>query len=334
MLTLGIDEVGRGPWAGPLTVGAVLLDSDEIPIGLKDSKQTTKRFREREIILIQQQACAIGLGWITAQQLDSLGISRALHAAATTALREILNSVAPEQIDQIIIDGTGNFLDDFPDRQIREQLRDKILVLPKADARIAAVSAASIVAKVFRDRYMAQLSRLFPKYDFEHNVGYGVKKHSDAIKRLGIIPGIHRTSFRPIREFLGEKPETRGTWQNSAKLAATVGRRAETVAANFLSGHGHKILTRNYKTRLYEIDIISQKGHCLYFTEVKYRHSNCAGDGLTAITPPKLAQMKRAATDFLANFRDATDDLDIKIAAISMSHEPPEVDEFIENVAN
>lgn len=334
MLTLGIDEVGRGPWAGPLTVSAVLLDSNDVPTGLKDSKQTTKHFREREICLIQQQARAIGLGWVTAQQLDNLGMTRALHVATATAVREVLNYVMPEQIDQIVIDGTGNFLDDFPDVAMREKLRDKILVLPKADAKIAAVSAASIVAKVFRDRYMTQLARIFPEYDFRYNVGYGVKKHADAIKNFGVIPGVHRASFRPIREFLGEKPEVRGTWQDSAKLASTAGRQAETVAADFLRDHGHEILARNYKTRFYEIDIISRKGKCLYFTEVKFRHNNRAGDGLAAITPVKLTQMKRAATDFLANFRGATDDLDIKIAAISLSHEPPTVDEFIENVAD
>lgn len=333
MLTLGIDEVGRGPWAGPLVVGAVVLDSADVPSGLKDSKQTTKKFREREIVAIQVRARAIGLGWVSAPQLDRVGMTRALHLAAAEALRQVLEYALPDQIDQIVIDGTGNFLDDFPDPTIRHQLRDKILVMPKADAKIATASAASIVAKVFRDNYMTQLANIFPEYDFSHNVGYGVKKHAAAIRKFGVIPGVHRASFRPIREFLGDTIETRGDWQDSKKLNSTIGRRAETVAADFLITHGHDVIERNYKTRFYEIDIISQKGNCLYFTEVKYRSNPKTGDGVAAITPQKLTRMKRAATDFLANFHKLTDDFDVKISAISLSNNPPTVEEFIENVA-
>ena len=350
MLTIGIDEVGRGPWAGPLTVGAVLLDSASIPDGLKDSKQTNKKFRENEIREIQKLAKSCGLGWISAPNLDKIGMTKSLHCAAATAFAQILDFVSPDdfrEISQIVIDGTGNFLDDFRENlpeadfmkfsqkfgtDFIEQFSEKILVMPKADAKVAAVSAASILAKVFRDRYMIQLDQIFTGYDFAKNMGYGTKNHSSALSKIGVIPGVHRASFRPIREALGEKTESRGTWQNSQKLAETSGRKAEIEAANFLAINGHKIISQNYKTKFYEIDIISQKNKTLYFTEVKFRENANHGDGLDAITPKKLAQMRKAAKIFLATFHGITDDFDVNISAISMSGNPPFIEKYVENV--
>jgi ribonuclease HII len=353
MLTIGIDEVGRGPWAGPLAVCAVLLDSAHIPDGLKDSKQTTKKFRETEIREIQKSAISIGLGWISAPVLDQVGMTHALHLATMTAFSQILEQISANdfrKISQIVIDGTGNFLENFRENLLKnspadfakfqkkfgadfiEDFREKILVMPKADAKVSAVSAASIIAKVYRDRYMAQISRIFPAYDFAKNSGYGVKNHRAALEKFGVISGVHRASFKPIREILGEKIESRGSWQTSRKLAETSGRKAEIEAANFLVRNGHEIISQNYKTRFYEIDIISRKAETLYFTEVKFRENRNHGDGLDAITPKKLAQMKKAAEIFLASFREITDDFDIKISAIALTGNPPEVEKYIENV--
>src|SRR3546814_617251 len=135
---IGIDEVGRGCWAGPLVAGAVLLKRP-IP-GLKDSKKLTKSERQRLAAIIQEEALAIGLGWVWPQVIDSGGIS----AAVKQAMSEALTAITADH-DQIIVDGDINYLADNPKAQ----------ALVRADDTIPAVSAASIIAKVARDNYMA-----------------------------------------------------------------------------------------------------------------------------------------------------------------------------------
>lgn len=329
MMTLGIDEVGRGPWAGPLAVGVVILDSVNVPGGLADSKKMSAKSREKESVLIKKSARAIGVAFVDARNLDKLGMTKSLHLAAQNAYFQ-LPKILRDQVEQIVIDGTGNFLSEIENA---ENLADKILVMPKADAKVAAVSAASIVAKVARDHYMTRLAQIFPGYDFDKNMGYGTAAHLAALKKFGVIDGVHRASFRPIREILGEKIAEKGSWQDSTKLAATSGRKAEIAAAEFLQENDHKILARNYKTKFYEIDIISQHENALYFTEVKFRENDKFGDGLDAITPKKLMQMRRAAEIFLASFRAETDDFDIQLSAIALSGEPPAVIKYVENIA-
>lgn len=186
-MILGIDEAGRGPWAGPLVVGAVVLGDVKIE-GLDDSKKLTKRKREALEPIIQQSACAWALGWVSAHELDSVGMSRALQLATRRAV---------EQIDvpyhKIVIDGTVNFL-----QGTAKELY--VTTLPKADTLVSGVSAASILAKVARDRYMTKIGDQYPQYGFAHHVGYGTAKHRAAIEQFGII-GEHRLSFAPLKKY-------------------------------------------------------------------------------------------------------------------------------------
>lgn len=180
-MIVGIDEVGRGCWAGPLVAGAVLLGE---PIeGLKDSKKLSKAERERLTGEIKRHALAIGLGWVWPHEIDEIGLT----AAVAKAMAEALEQIGVEY-DEVIIDGHLNFLPE----------NTKTRAVIKADDTVPAVSAASIVAKVARDFYMAKISEKYPGYGFEAHVGYGTAAHTAALVRLGITP-IHRKSFKPIK---------------------------------------------------------------------------------------------------------------------------------------
>jgi ribonuclease HII len=184
MLTLGIDEVGRGCWAGPLVAGAVVLAQ---PLaGLKDSKLLSKRQRERLTAEIETTAVTIGLGWVKPAEIDEIGLT----AAVGLAMRRALTQISAEY-DDIVIDGNINFLADNP----------KARAVIKADATVPAVSAASIVAKVARDRYMTEIAQQYPNYGFERHVGYGTALHHAQLKLHG-VSDLHRRSFKPIQALL------------------------------------------------------------------------------------------------------------------------------------
>lgn len=195
MAILGIDEVGRGPLAGPLVVGAVILPDDKPSwvAELKDSKKLTAKKREELNKQILNEAAATGLGWVSAAELDNIGISAALKLATAKAVKSVQALHVP--FSQIMIDGKVNFLADTP-------LANFVSTMPKADDLIKEVSAASIIAKVARDNYMIRLAKVYPEYGFDSHVGYGTKKHLEAISSHGII-GEHRQSFEPIKSMVG-----------------------------------------------------------------------------------------------------------------------------------
>lgn len=193
-MILGIDEVGRGPWAGPLVVGAVILGGAEID-GLDDSKKLTKKRREALDVEIREKAAAWALGWVSAQELDDIGMSEALRLATRRAVKQIQAQCRQQNLafSEIIIDGKVNFL--------RGTALEKfVATIPKADGLIPSVSAASIIAKVARDQFMAEQDAVYPGYGFASNAGYGVAKHRAAIERLGVTP-LHRLSFAPLAKY-------------------------------------------------------------------------------------------------------------------------------------
>lgn len=277
MAILGIDEVGRGPWAGPLVVGACVLGDAQID-GLTDSKKLTAKKREALAPIIQEKA-AVGLGWVSTEELDHIGLSQALCKACRDAVKQI-----KVPFHEIIIDGTVNFLRDTP-------LAGHVQILKKADLLVPEVSAASIVAKVARDNYMYELAKKYPEYGFEKHVGYGTAAHKAALEKYGPCPE-HRKSFRPIAELLGAEKPTKSTKTTKAR-----GDRGETAACEYLVKSGHEIIARNWKNKFCEIDIISKFNGVLCFTEVKYRR---AGGGLEAIDKKKLEQMRFAAELYMS----------------------------------
>lgn len=186
-MILGIDEAGRGPWAGPLVVGAVVLGGAQIE-GLTDSKKLSRKRREVLYDEIVAKATAYSSGWVSAAELDRQGMSEALRLATRRAVEQI--SVP---YSEIIIDGTVNFL-----ASTGKGLY--VQTMPKADLLVPSVSAASIIAKVERDRYMQALDETYPGYGFSSHAGYGVAKHRAVIEKLGVMPE-HRLSFAPLRRY-------------------------------------------------------------------------------------------------------------------------------------
>lgn len=284
-MIVGIDEVGRGPWAGPIVFGAVVLGDTGID-GLTDSKKLTKKRREAFDILIREQASACGLGWVHADELDIVGLAEACRLACRRALEQI-----NVPYSQIIIDGTVNFLKDTGKGPF-------VTTMKQADLLVPSVSAASIIAKVARDAYMCAQVANYPEYGFNSHVGYGTAAHRTAIERYGVTP-LHRLSFAPVARLAQlQQPPVATALRSTVITTKQIGDKAEEVVAQYLKQNGHHIIERNWKTKFCEIDIVSQKDNTIYFTEVKYRKNANQGDGMAAITPRKLRQMKFAAKYF------------------------------------
>ena len=312
-MILGIDEVGRGPWAGPLVVGAVVLGGATID-GLTDSKKLSKKRREALTPEIYEKAQAVALGWVTARELDEIGMSEALRLATRRAVEQV-----KVPYHEIIIDGTINFLSGTTKAAF-------VTTMPKADLLIPSVSAASIVAKVARDQYMAEQDKIYVGYGFMKHSGYGVASHRQAIEKLGVTP-IHRLSFAPLHKYQTNKaaPVLKPTVVQSIS-SRQVGDKSEMIAVNYLKSRGHSIVERNWRTRWCEIDIISKLDDTVYFTEVKHRRNDKSGDGLMAITPTKLKQMKFAAELYATSHSTQ----DLRLAVIATTGEIPEVTDYLE----
>ncbi|MBQ3321037.1 ribonuclease HII, partial [Candidatus Saccharibacteria bacterium] len=219
MAILGIDEVGRGPLAGPLVVGAVILPEErpEWVLELRDSKKLSAKKREKLNEIILKEALATGIGWVFPNELDEIGISEALRLATSRAVKSVQRLHVP--FSQIIIDGKVNFLKGTA-------LEKYVSTAVKADDLIKEVSAASIIAKVSRDNYMKRSAQRFPEYGFEKHVGYGTAKHLEALSKFGICPE-HRKSFEPIKSMVGFSREN-----TVVKNTTMIGNKGEDVVVS------------------------------------------------------------------------------------------------------
>ena len=177
----GVDEVGRGPLAGPVTAAAVILDPHNLPKGVDDSKALSAKQREILFVQILESALAISVSSVTAAEIDVMNIRQASLTAMARAISGL--SMKPALA---LIDGRDTPTIDCPARAII-----------KGDALVLSIAAASIIAKVSRDAMMRRLSQLYPQYGFDTNAGYGVKRHLEALKIFGATP-IHRQSFAPL----------------------------------------------------------------------------------------------------------------------------------------
>ena len=300
-MILGIDEVGRGPYAGPLVIGACILgdwqnseDAEWIE-KLTDSKKLSAKRREELYALIKEKALATATGWVSSTEIDEVGLSEALRLATRRAVKQIQKAKVP--FSEIIIDGTMNFL-------IGTKLEKYVSTLKKGDFLVKEISAASILAKVERDKYMTELDAVYPEYGFGKHVGYGTAAHQKAMEEFGLTPE-HRRSFRPVREIAENKITTKQLGDRGKQMIANeitskqLGDRGEQVVVDYLETSGHEIVARNYKTKLFEVDIISRRGRVLYFTEVKYRGDSDFGAGLDFIDQKKQQKMRLAVEGFM-----------------------------------
>lgn len=181
----GVDEVGRGPLAGPVTAAAVILNPLDLPQGMNDSKKLTKRARERLNEIIWNSA-EVSIGHASVEEIDEINILRASHLAM---MRAIGGLETPP--DYVLVDGN----------MLPRDLELPAQTIVKGDARCLSISAASIVAKICRDCVMLSLAQQHPGYGWETNAGYGSKSHILALQNLGVTPH-HRRSFKPVHKML------------------------------------------------------------------------------------------------------------------------------------
>lgn len=180
----GVDEVGRGPLAGPVVAAAVILPKNIEDLGFDDSKKLSASKREEIYRLIQEKAIAIGIGIVDADIIDQVNIYQASRLAMQQAVSEL--KIQP---DYLLIDA------------MKIDVNTPQIGIIKGDAKSISIAAASIVAKQVRDQMMQEFDELYPGYDFSNNAGYGTPKHLEGLKTKGICP-IHRKTFAPVKDYL------------------------------------------------------------------------------------------------------------------------------------
>lgn len=181
----GVDEVGRGPLAGPLVVSAVILPKGLIIEGVTDSKKLSEKKREELFEIISKKAIATNTVFISPQEVDEYNIYHATEIAMIKAVESL--NIKPEHV---LIDAMPLSYWNYPHTSII-----------KGDAKSASIAAASIIAKVTRDRYMEKMDEIYPGYGFKKHKGYPTKEHIEALNKLGVTP-IHRRSYGPVRDAL------------------------------------------------------------------------------------------------------------------------------------
>lgn len=183
-LIAGIDEVGRGPLAGPVAAAAVILPGDFKLYGVNDSKKISAVKRERLYEQIYEEAIDVGIGFVDNRMIDEINIYEASKLAMQRAIEDLVMSP-----DYLLIDAM----------ELTIKLPQEKII--KGDAKSISIGAASIIAKVTRDRLMTEMDELYPMYDFKNNAGYGTKAHLEGIKDYGICE-LHRRSFEPIKSLI------------------------------------------------------------------------------------------------------------------------------------
>ena len=186
-LIAGIDEVGRGPLVGPVVTAAVILPKDFDSAEINDSKKLSEKKREYLYDIIMNNAISVGIGIIDNKRIDEINILNATKEAMFMAIKNL--KVTP---DYILIDA------------VKLDTDVNSLSIIKGDQKSLSIAAASIIAKVTRDRMMYELDRLYPEYDFKNNKGYGTKSHISAIEKYGILDE-HRLSFKPVSFYKDKK---------------------------------------------------------------------------------------------------------------------------------
>jgi len=280
----GIDEVGRGPLAGPVVACAVIMNEEKKVLKINDSKKLTEKQREELYEKIQQNAVSIGIGVADNKIIDKINILNATREAMINAVKSM--EIKP---DALIIDS------------VNLNLPVRKMSLNKADEKYYSVAAASIIAKVTRDKMMKEYSKSYPQYFFEENKGYGTASHIEAINKYGPCP-IHRQSF--IKNI------------SLTHHSKTKGNCGEFAACKYLISKGCDIISRNYSSLCGEIDIIFKDNEYLVFCEVKSRKNSDYGTAAMFVDFSKINKITKTALDYIT--KNNINDQDIRFDIIEV----------------
>lgn len=270
-LLCGVDEAGRGPLAGDVYAAAVILPENCSIDGLNDSKKLSGKKRELLFDEISKKAISYSVGIATIAEIEKYNILGATLLAMRRAVEGL--SVVPSLC---LVDGNQN---------PRLSVHSRCIV--KGDSTSACIAAASIIAKVSRDRYMKQLAEKYPQYQFHRHNGYGTKLHYQMLDEHG-ISDVHRLSF--LKKYLsGEK--------SRAKISGDFG---EKAASEYLIDKGYSILSQNYNTAVGELDIIVQRENIIAFVEVKTRKLGGMTTARSAVGKSKQDKLLKTAALYIA----------------------------------
>ena len=283
----GVDEAGRGPLAGPVVAAAVVLARRYRLPGLDDSKRVPERRRWELYERLIRDCLAHGVGTASVEEIETRGIVQATFLA----MRRALDEVKPPP-DFLLVDGFA-----LPGVDARQ------LALPGGDRRSISIAAASILAKVTRDRLMVELDGVYPGYGFARHKGYGTPAHLEAIRELGPCPA-HRPSF-----LSGLGPPPRPSSRSRR------GREGEEVAARHLQAAGWELLGESFRTRGGEVDLVARDGNCLVFVEVRNWGSAAFGPAVASIDRFKQGRLRSTAEIFLARHPKWAD-LDVRFDVV------------------
>ena len=243
-LIAGVDEVGRGPLAGPVVAGAVVLPEEHGIDGLRDSKKLTRKKREALYPIIISKALGIGIGEASVEKIDEINIREATFLAMDRALMNL-----PMVPDKALVDGEALRSQNIPNKGVI-----------KGDDKIDSIKAASIIAKVTRDRMMVHYGKIFPEYGFEKHSGYGTKKHIEALEYYRATP-IHRRSFKPVKDLM---PTFKWLEENSR-----IGWIGKKLAALYIKNNGLDIIKLDMINQSAgHIDIIAKENDHFIFIDV------------------------------------------------------------------
>ncbi len=288
-LIAGVDEVGRGALAGPVVSSAVILPKNYNLIGLNDSKLLTPKKRQQLFDEIQIQAITVGIGVANEKEIDKTNILLATFTSMQRALGQC--KIKP---DKALIDG----------RPLPNQIIPNEGII-NGDALVPSIMAASIIAKVTRDKLIVELGKIFPEYGFANHKGYGTKKHLDALVEWKVCP-IHRKTFAPVKRNL---PSIK--WYIEKRRVGWIG---EKLAALFLWKKNHEIILLNKNCPPYgELDIISIAENTLVFSEVKTAVGSSSTIPETQIGHEKLSRLNKAVHSYLQ--KNPTE-MDIRMDAV------------------
>ncbi len=304
---VGVDEAGRGPLAGPVVAAAVIFPEKlEILPEINDSKQLTARKRESLFDPIFAQAQTVGIGIIEADEIDRINILRATQKAMRQAIGRL--KLKP---GHLLIDG----------RPLPDKIYPQTAIVG-GDRLCYSIAAASIVAKVYRDRLMQKYDAVFPGYGFAKHKGYGTRAHLAAIQKLRPCP-IHRCTFRGVSEHVVDL--------TTAENTRWLGKYGEDLAAHFLFRQGYAIIARNFHLGSYgELDIIANHDGVLCFVEVKTQRRKIFGPPESWVDEKKMRQLGLLADGYLAQNPHPDAECRFDVIAVNLEKDGPRIEHLVD----